>query len=101
VVVTGIGAASGAITGLVAITPACGAVTPVGAIFVGLIPALICPFAIGLKERFGFDDSTDVVGVHLIGGIVGTLLIGFFASSDMPNGVDGVFYGGSISLVVK
>jgi Amt family ammonium transporter len=99
--VTGIGAASGAITGLVAITPACGAVTPVGAIFVGLIPAMICPFAIGLKERFGYDDSTDVVGVHLVGGIVGTLLIGFFASSGMPNGVDGLFYGGSISLLFK
>ncbi|WGL51681.1 ammonium transporter [Nocardioides sp. BP30] len=99
--VTGIGAASGAITGLVAITPACGAVTPIGALFVGLIPAMICPFAIGLKERFGYDDSTDVVGVHLVGGIIGTLLIGFFASSGMPNGVDGLFYGGSISLLLK
>lgn len=99
--VTGIGAASGAITGLVAITPACGAVTPVGAIFIGLIPGIICPFAIGLKERLGYDDSTDVVGVHLVGGVVGTLLIGFFASSGMPNGVDGLFYGGGIGILGK
>lgn len=99
--VTGIGAASGAITGLVAITPACGAVTPVGAIFVGLIPALVCPFAIGLKEKFGYDDSTDVVGVHLVGGILGTLLIGFFASSGMPNGVNGLFYGGGPGLLLR
>lgn len=99
--VTGIGAASGAITGLVAITPACGAVTPVGAIFVGFIPAMICPFAIGLKRRFGYDDSTDVVGVHLVGGIVGTLLIGLFASAGMPNGVNGLLYGGGADLLLK
>ncbi len=99
--VTGIGAASGAITGLVAITPACGAVTPVGAIFVGFIPAVLCPFAIGLKHKFGYDDSTDVVGVHLVGGIVGTLLIGFFASSGMPNGVNGLLYGGGADLLLK
>ncbi|MHA7665640.1 ammonium transporter [Mycolicibacterium sp. HS_4_1] len=99
--VTGIGAASGAITGLVAITPACGAVTPVGAIFVGFIPAVICPFAIGLKHKFGYDDSTDVVGVHLVGGIVGTLLIGFFASAGMPNGINGLLYGGGADLLLK
>lgn len=99
--VTGTGAASGAITGLVAITPACGAVTPVGAIFIGLIPSLVCPFAIGLKKRFGYDDSTDVVGVHLVGGVIGTLLIGFFASAGMPNGVDGLLYGGGLDLLLK
>jgi Amt family ammonium transporter len=99
--VTGTGAAAGAITGLVAITPACGAVTPIGAIFVGAIPALICPLAVGLKHRFGYDDSTDVVGVHLVGGIIGTLLIGFFASSSMPNGQNGIFYGGGIGLLGK
>lgn len=99
--VTGIGAASGAITGLVAITPACGAVTPVGAICLGAIAGLICPFAIALKDRFGYDDSTDVVGVHLVGGIVGTVLIGFFASDTMPNGVNGLLYGGSASLILK
>lgn len=99
--VTGTGAASGAITGLVAITPACGAVTPVGAIFIGLIPSLICPFAIGLKKRFGYDDSTDVVGVHLVGGVIGTLLIGFFASAGMSNGIDGLLYGGGPDLLLR
>ena len=78
--VTGVGAAAGAITGLVAITPACGAVTPVGAIVLGLIAGAICPFAVGLKSKFGYDDSLDVVGVHLVGGVIGTLLIGFLAS---------------------
>ncbi|MDX1889735.1 ammonium transporter [Mycolicibacterium sp. 050158] len=92
--VTGVGAAAGAITGLVAITPACGSVTPVGAIILGLIAGAICPFAVGLKERFGYDDTLDVVGVHLVGGVIGTLMIGFLASSSMPNKVDGLFYGG-------
>jgi len=92
--VTGVGAASGAITGLVAITPACGAVTPVGAIILGAIAGAICVYAVGLKERFGYDDSLDVVGVHLVGGVVGTLLIGFLASESMPNGVNGLLYGG-------
>jgi ammonium transporter, Amt family len=92
--VTGVGAAAGAITGLVAITPACGAVTPVGAIILGLIAGAICPFAVGLKEKFGYDDSLDVVGVHLVGGVIGTLLIGLLASASMPNKVDGLFYGG-------
>jgi Amt family ammonium transporter len=92
--VTGVGAAAGAITGLVAITPACGSVTPVGAIILGLVAGAICPFAVGLKEKFGYDDSLDVVGVHLAGGVIGTLLIGFLASDSMPNKVNGFFYGG-------
>jgi Amt family ammonium transporter len=92
--VTGVGAASGAITGLVAITPACGAVTPVGAIFLGAIAGAICIYAVGLKSRFGYDDTLDVVGVHLVGGVIGTLLIGFFASETMPNAINGLFYGG-------
>ncbi|MCK0176364.1 ammonium transporter [Mycolicibacterium sp. F2034L] len=99
--VTGVGAASGAITGLVAITPACGAVTPVGAIFVGGIAGAVCVYAVGLKSRFGYDDSLDVVGVHLVGGLIGTLLIGFFASEGMPNGVNGLFYGGGIDQLWK
>ncbi len=94
--VTGVGAASGAVTGLVAITPACGAVTPVGAIVLGLIAGAICPYAVGLKEKFGYDDSLDVVGVHLVGGVIGTLLIGFLASDGMPSGVNGLFYGGGL-----
>ncbi|MET4427881.1 Amt family ammonium transporter [Mycolicibacterium sp. 624] len=99
--VTGVGAASGAITGLVAITPACGAVTPVGAIFVGAIAGAICVYAVGLKSKFGYDDSLDVVGVHLVGGVIGTLLIGFFASEGMPNGVNGLFYGGGVDQLWK
>ncbi|OBC15077.1 ammonia channel protein [Mycobacterium sp. 852013-50091_SCH5140682] len=94
--VTGVGAAAGAITGLVAITPACGAVTPVGAILLGLIAGAICPLAVGLKEKFGYDDSLDVVGVHLVGGVIGTLLIGLLASDTMPNKVNGLFYGGGL-----
>ena len=92
--VTGVGAASGAITGLVAITPACGAVTPVGAIVLGIVAGIICPYAVALKSKLGYDDSLDVVGVHLVGGIVGTLMIGFLASDSMPNATNGVFYGG-------
>ena len=76
---TTVGAASGAVAGLVAITPACASVSPLGAIFVGLIPGFVCAYAINMKNKFGFDDSLDVVGVHLVGGILGTLLIGFFA----------------------
>ncbi|BBY64355.1 ammonium transporter [Mycolicibacterium helvum] len=94
--VTGVGAAAGAITGLVAITPACGSVTPVGAIILGLVAGAICPYAVGLKEKFGYDDSLDVVGVHLVGGVIGTLLIGFLASDSMPNKVNGLFYGGGL-----
>src|ERR1700760_2306303 len=99
--VTGIGAASGAVTGLVAITPACGAVTPGGAIILGLIAGAICPLAVGLKARFGYDDSLDVVGVHLVGGVIGTLLIGLFASAAMPNKTDGLFYGGGLDQLWK
>ncbi|MGA5541607.1 ammonium transporter [Mycobacterium sp. NPDC051198] len=99
--VTGVGAASGAITGLVAITPACGAVTPIGAIFVGGIAGAICVYAVGFKEKLGYDDSLDVVGVHLVGGVVGTLLIGFFASEGMPNATNGLFYGGGFDQLWK
>lgn len=99
--VTGVGAASGAITGLVAITPACGAVTPIGAIFVGGIAGAVCVYAVGLKDKFGYDDSLDVVGVHLVGGLIGTLLIGFFASEGMPNGINGLFYGGGLEQLWK
>lgn len=89
-----LGAASGIVAGLVAITPAANSVDPVGAILLGLISGVVCCLAIGLKFRFGYDDSLDVVGVHLIGGIVGTLLIGLFASPTSPAGVAGLLYGG-------
>jgi Amt family ammonium transporter len=93
---TSLGAASGIVAGLVAITPACSAVTPLGAVAIGLIAGAVCAMAISMKFRLGFDDSLDVVGVHLVGGIVGTLSIGFFASSSAPAAVDGLFYGGGV-----
>ncbi|GAA4790588.1 ammonium transporter [Actinomycetospora chlora] len=91
---TSLGAASGIVAGLVAITPACAAVTPLGAMAIGFIAGLACAFGVGLKYRLGFDDAFDVVGVHLVGGLVGTLLIGFFAWEGSPAGAGGVFYGG-------
>ena len=93
---TSLGAASGIVAGLVAITPSCSSVTPVGAIAIGVIAGVVCALAVGLKFRLGFDDSLDVVGVHLVGGVVGTLAIGFFASASAPAGVDGLFYGGGV-----
>ncbi|MDV7199112.1 ammonium transporter [Rhodococcus kroppenstedtii] len=94
---TSFGAASGVVAGLVAITPSCTAVTPIGALGVGAAAGVACALAIGLKYRFGYDDSLDVVGVHLVGGVVGTLMIGLLASSSMPPGVDGLLYGGGLA----
>lgn len=93
---TSLGAASGAVAGLVGITPAAGSVTPVGSIVIGVLTGAICALAVGLKSGFGYDDSLDVVGVHLVGGIVGTLLIGLLASASAPAGIDGLFYGGGV-----
>lgn len=95
---TTLGAASGAVAGLVAITPACGFVSPLGGAAIGLIAGVLCALAVGLKYRFGFDDSLDVVGVHLVGGLVGTILIGFFATVSVNSaGGDGLFYGGGLN----
>ena len=77
---TSVGAASGAVAGLVAITPACANLTPMWAIVLGLVAGAICALAIELKFTFGFDDSLDVVGIHLVGGLIGTLFLGFFAT---------------------
>lgn len=77
---TSIGAASGAVSGLVAITPACNILTPGWAIVLGLITGAVCALAIELKWKLGFDDSLDVVGIHLVGGVIGTLYIGFFGA---------------------
>jgi Amt family ammonium transporter len=77
---TTVGAASGAVAGLVAITPASGFVGPMPAIAIGLVAGAVCYFAVNLKYKFGYDDSLDVVGVHMVGGIVGALLTGVFAS---------------------
>ncbi|MBV2353479.1 ammonium transporter [Streptomyces sp. J2-1] len=90
---TTLGAASGAVAGLVAITPSGGAVSPLGAIAVGAIAGVACAAAVGLKFRFNYDDSLDVVGVHMVGGIVGSLLIGFFATGKGQSTAAGVFYG--------
>lgn len=91
---TSLGGASGVVAGLVAITPSCSSVSPLGAIAVGAVAGVICALAVALKFRLGFDDSLDVVAVHLIGGLVGTLLVGFLATSEAPAGVNGLFYGG-------
>jgi len=97
---TSLGAASGAVAALVAITPACAFVAPWGAIIIGLIAGVVCAFAVTLKYRLGYDDSLDVVGVHLVGGIVGCLLIGFFATTEVNElGKDGVLYGGGWGLL--
>ncbi|RKT57056.1 ammonium transporter [Saccharothrix australiensis] len=93
---TTLGAASGIVAGLVGITPACSAVTPLGAIAVGAITGALCALAVGLKYRFGFDDSLDVVGVHLVGGLSGTLLVGLFADDAAPAAVNGLFHGGGV-----
>src|SRR5918998_1091753 len=93
---TSLGAASGVVAGLVAITPACSAVSPVGAILLGAIAGVLCALAVGLKYKLGYDDSLDVVGVHLVGGLWGTLAVGLFASAATTAGVDGLFYGGGV-----
>ncbi|MEV6302589.1 ammonium transporter [Actinoplanes sp. NPDC051861] len=98
---TTLGGMSGAIAGLVAITPACGAVSPLGALAIGAIAGALCPLAVGLKYRLGYDDSLDVVGVHLVGGLAGTLLIGLFGIADAPSGQAGLFYGGGFTLLGK
>jgi Amt family ammonium transporter len=94
---TSLGAASGIVAGLVAITPSCGAVSLVGALVVGAVAGGLCAWAVGLKFKLGLDDSLDVVGVHLVGGVVGTVLIGFLSTSSAPGGVDGLFYGGGLT----
>ncbi len=96
-----LGIASGAISGLVAITPACGSVTAIGAIAIGLVAGVLCALAVTLKYRLGYDDALDVVGVHLVGGLVGTLMIGLVASDTVTGSGElrGVFYGGGAGLL--
>jgi Amt family ammonium transporter len=89
---TTLGAASGAVAGLVAITPAAGFVGPAAAFVFGLLAGVVCYFAVSLKFRFGFDDSLDVVGVHMVGGIVGSLLLGVLAQASV-GGTDGALFG--------
>ena len=82
-----------------AITPSCGAVTPLAAILIGLLAGAICPWALILKERLGYEGSLDVVGVHLVGGLLGTLMIGIVGTADAPSGAAGLFYGGGLGLL--
>ncbi len=97
---TTLGVASGAVAGLVAITPAAGFVGPLSAIAIGLIAGVVCSGAIGLKYRFGYDDSLDVVGVHLVGGMIGALLTGVFADTAINSaGTDGLLFGGGFELL--
>jgi Amt family ammonium transporter len=91
---TSLGAASGVVAGLVAITPACGSLSPVGSLGLGALAGGACALAIGLKYRLGYDDSLDVVGVHLVGGLVGTVGVGFLATSG------GLLYGDGIGQLV-
>ena len=98
---TTLGAASGAVAGLVAITPCAGFVGGMSPILIGFAAGVLCVLAIGLKFRFKYDDSLDVIGVHLVGGIVGALLLGFFADSEVNKLVvdEGVFLGGGFKLL--
>ena len=98
---TSLGAASGIVAGLVAITPACANVTPMGAILLGLVAGAVCAWAVTLKYKLGFDDSFDVVGIHLVGGLVGTLALGFLASDLVEEGGQkGLLYGGDFNLLI-
>ena len=99
---TSLGAASGAVAGLVAITPACAFVAPWAAVVIGFVAGILCSLAVGLKYIFKIDDSLDVVGVHLVGGIWGSLSIGIFGSSAINSiGLDGLAYGGGTELLLK
>jgi ammonium transporter, Amt family len=99
---TSLGAASGAVAGLVAITPACAFVAPWAAVVIGFLAGIMCSAASGLKYRFNLDDSLDVVAVHLLAGIWGSLAIGFFGASSVNSvGLDGLLYGGGAALLGK
>lgn len=99
---TALGAASGAVAGLVAITPAAGFVGPVSAIAIGLAAGLLCYFALNLKTRFGYDDALDVVAVHGVGGLWGALATGLFASVAVnPDGASGLFFGNASQFNIQ
>ena len=99
---TVLGAASGAVAGLVAVTPASGFVGPMSAVAIGLLAGMVCYFAVGLKSRLGYDDSLDAVGVHGVGGTLGALATGLFASKAInAAGSDGLFFGNASLLGVQ
>jgi Amt family ammonium transporter len=98
---TTLGAASGAVAGLVAITPCAGFVGGLAPLAIGFFTGAVCMLAVGLKTKFGYDDSLDVIGVHLVGGFVGTILLGFFADMKVNElGKDGLFFGGGADLLI-
>jgi ammonium transporter, Amt family len=106
---TNLGAASGIVAGLVAVTPAAGFVSGAAPIWIGLIAGVVCCYAVRLKSKFGYDDALDVVGVHFVGGLIGSVLIGFFANPAFfglndEGGLkfmEGIFYGGNIDLLLE
>ncbi|MFM8945880.1 MAG: ammonium transporter [Actinomycetota bacterium] len=100
---TNLGAASGIVAGLVAITPAAGYVSGAAPLVIGGVAGLACCYAVKLKSKFLFDDALDVVGVHFVGGLVGSLLIGFFANPEFFDGAfeKGIFYGGDAGLLLE
>jgi Amt family ammonium transporter len=95
-----LGVASAAVAGMVAITPACGEISPVGALITGLVAGLVCAYAVTLKYRFGVDDTLDVVGVHGVGGATGLIMVGLLATAQI-SGTEGLFYGGGFALLGK
>jgi Amt family ammonium transporter len=99
---TTLGAMSGAVAGLVAITPCAGFVGGMSGFYIGFAAGVLCYLALGIKKAFKFDDSLDVVAVHLVGGLVGTILLGFFADSTINAAVanEGVFLGGGADLLI-
>ncbi|MCC6226682.1 MAG: ammonium transporter [Microthrixaceae bacterium] len=100
---TNLGAASGIVAGLVAITPAAGYVSGMAPIAIGVVAGAICCYAVRLKNRLGYDDALDVVGVHFVGGLVGSLTIGFFANPEYfgADFMEGLFYGGGVKLLAE
>ena len=96
---TTLGACSGAVAGLVAITPCAGFVGEFSPVLIGLAAGVVCYIALQIKEKLRLDDSLDVIAVHLVGGLLGTVLLGFFGDSDI-SGADGLFYGGGTDLLV-
>ena len=99
---TSLGAASGAVAGLVAITPACAFVAPWAAVVIGFIAGILCALAVSLKYKLNYDDSLDVVGVHLVGGLWGTLSVGLFGTTQATSwGANGLLYGGGTTLLIK
>lgn len=96
--VTMMGVGSGAVAGMVAITPACGEIDPTGALITGLVAGAVCAFAVTLKYRLKADDTLDVVGVHGAGGLVGLIMVGLLATAQV-SGKKGLFYGGGLSLL--